>query len=105
MYGIYLNEKLKKVFENLIDAYEAAKRIFEETGIFHEVRSISEATAFNAGDKVKHTEQPYGTGIVQGVSKSGKRVRVKWGNDWDRKRLLFTPYDGYYRPDKLKKID
>ena len=33
MYGIYLNEKLKKVFENLIDAYEAAKRIFEETGI------------------------------------------------------------------------
>lgn len=36
----------------------------------------------------------FGTYTVQGISKSGQRVYVCWGNDWD----------GYYRPDKLEKF-
>lgn len=106
MYGVYMNGCLKEQFDNPIDAYETAKNSYEKTGVFHEVRLVSAAINFKVGDKVKHIEYPYyGTGTVQEISKSGKRVYVRWGDDWDRKRLLWDPYGGYYRPDKLEKIE
>jgi len=58
------------------------------------------------GDNVKHIDMPYlGTGTVEEISKSGKRVYVKWGDDWDRDVLSSKPYGAYYRPDKLVKVE
>jgi len=94
LYGVYLNGSLKERFKNPVEAYEAAKLAFEKTGVFHEVRFVSAAVDFKVGDKVRHIEKPYyGTGTVEEISKSGRRVYVRWGDDWDGRRLLMEPYE------------
>lgn len=45
-YGVYLGGSLLVPYNTPKEAYEYAKFVYEETGVFHEVREIKESSKF-----------------------------------------------------------